>query len=85
MQVKLWDISSGAPQLVAAQDLKAGAVFAAAFCPASPFLIAAGGAKGSVAVWDTLTDARVAAKYGKLAGRTQRAAQQAEAIAPAGS
>lgn len=120
-QVKLWDVSSEQPSLVAASDMGVGAIFSAAFCAESPFLVAAGGAKvsygfwhppdgcrgfvglhadcpvcpeqsllamhlfkciaarepgchsedagsclqGSVAVWDTLSTAAVAAKYGR--------------------
>lgn len=64
-KVKLWDVSSEQPSLVAASDMGVGAIFSAAFCAESPFLVAAGGAKGSVAVWDTLSTAAVAAKYGR--------------------
>ena len=119
-QVKLWDVSSEQPSLVAATDMGVGAIFSAAFCAESPFLVAAGGAKvrrglwrccngcrqhageappdrpvavtagqkllnvrrrcmrakavqqsgrlvvqGTVAVWDTLSTAAVAAKYGQ--------------------
>ena len=63
-QAKLWDISTGEPKLLTAKDLKAGSIFAAAFCAESPFLLAAGGAKGKLVVWDTLQDRAVAAKYG---------------------
>ncbi len=63
-QAKLWDISTGEPKLLTAKDLKAGSIFAAAFCAESPFLLAAGGAKGTLVVWDTLQDRAVAAKYG---------------------
>ena len=63
-QVKLWDVA-GTPSLIAAQDLKEGALFAASFCPEQPSLFAAGGAKGSVVVWDILTSSAVASRYGK--------------------
>ncbi len=46
-----------------------GAVFAAAFCADAPALLAAGGARGTVVVWDVTTAAPVAARFGKqLAG-----------------
>lgn len=54
LQVKLWDIADNKPSLVAAQDLKVGACFTAAFCREAPWLLAAGGAAGTVAVWDVL-------------------------------
>lgn len=61
-RVKLWSISvEGKPSKLAGEDLKVGAVFAAGFCPDAPFVVAAGGAKGTVSVWDTTTHASVAA------------------------
>jgi hypothetical protein len=61
LQVKLWDVSGAAPKQLAAEDLKVGSVFAASFCGDAPMLLAAGGSKGSVSVWDTATNAAVAA------------------------
>jgi periodic tryptophan protein 1 len=53
-QVKLWSVPQGAaPALLASQDLKVGGVFSAAFCRDAPMVVAAGGAKGTVSVWDT--------------------------------
>ncbi|KAK9820102.1 hypothetical protein WJX72_006156 [[Myrmecia] bisecta] len=80
-QVKLWDVSSQQPNLIATEDLKVGAVFSASFCPEAPCYVAAGGAKGTVAVWDILTSGPVAAKYGRTLARTRgpvRATQAAE-------
>lgn len=64
--MKLWDVSSDEPSLVASSDVGVGALFSAAFCAESPFLIAAGGAKvtGSVhshlcpptRLWDFMHD-----------------------------
>jgi len=45
LQVKLWDVASEQPTLVASSDVGVGALFSAAFCAESPFLVAAGGAK----------------------------------------
>jgi periodic tryptophan protein 1 len=60
-RVKVWGISDdGQPGLLAAQDLKVGAVFGAAFCKDAPMVAAVGGAKGELAVWDTATEASVA-------------------------
>lgn len=64
MQVKLWDMSEK-PTLIASHELKAGALFAGGFCPEQPSLYAAGGAKGEVVVWDIMTSAAAAARYGK--------------------
>jgi periodic tryptophan protein 1 len=65
LQVKLWDITGSKPSLVAQQDLKVGACFTAAFCSDAPWLLAAGGAAGTVAVWDVLTNAAVSNRYAK--------------------
>ena len=74
MQVKLWDVSSQQPALLATQDLQVGAVFAAAFCPEAPWLLAAGGAMGTVAVWDITTNSAVMSKYGRSLSRAVAAA-----------
>jgi periodic tryptophan protein 1 len=75
-QVKLWDLGGNKPSLVAAQDAKVGAAFAAAFCPDAPWLLAAGGAAGTVAVWDVLTNAAVATRYGKQLAQSRTAGRQ---------
>ncbi len=64
VQVKLWDVRDK-PSLVASQDMKIGALFAAAFCQEQPNLYAVGGAKGEVVVWDVLSSNSVAEKFGK--------------------
>ncbi len=61
---KLWDISSGRPELLATRDLRVGAVFSAAFCRDAPHLLAAAGAKGTVTVWDVTCDDAVAQRFG---------------------
>lgn len=72
-QVKLWDVSEK-PSLVASQDLKVGALFAASFCAEQPSFYAAGGAKGEVVVWDILSSAAVVTRYGKELGQFQQGA-----------
>lgn len=53
-KIKLWGLEDKyKPLLLAQEDLKVGAVFSASFCRNAPLVVAAGGAKGSVAVWDT--------------------------------
>ena len=69
LQVKLWDVSTQQPALIATQDLQVGAVFGAAFCPEAPWLLAAGGAMGTVAVWDITTNSAVMSKYGRKLSR----------------
>jgi periodic tryptophan protein 1 len=72
-QVKLWDVSEK-PSLVASQDLKIGALFAASFCAEQPSFYAAGGAKGEVIVWDILSSNAVVERYGKDLGQFQQGA-----------
>ena len=54
--------------LLAAEDLQVGAVFAAGFCRDAPHLVAAGGSKGTVAVWDVTTAPAVEAYRAKQLG-----------------
>ena len=65
-------MSTHQPGLVASQDLKVGAVFAAAFCPEQPALLAVGGAKGEMVVWDVLTNPALAAKFGRQLAAARR-------------
>ena len=61
-KVKVWGVDAAAgeaPELLASADLKVGAVFAASFCRDAPLVLAAGGAKGEVAVWDTANSSAV--------------------------
>ena len=74
VQVKLWDLRDNKPSLVAAQDLKVGAAFTAGFCQDAPWLLAAGGAMGTVAVWDIMTSAAVTSRYGKQLAKLRNAA-----------
>lgn len=76
MQVKLWDVSTQQPALVATQDLQVGAVFAASFCPEAPWLLAAGGAMGTLAVWDITTNSAVMSKYGRQLSKAVAAASR---------
>jgi len=41
---------------VATKAMSIGQIFSVSFFPSSPFLLAAGGAKGIVAVWDVAAD-----------------------------
>ncbi|XVF61013.1 hypothetical protein PTKIN_Ptkin08bG0093900 [Pterospermum kingtungense] len=63
--VKLWDLSNNQPSCVASRNPKAGAVFSISFSQDIPFLLAIGGSKGKLGVWDTLSEAAVSGKFGK--------------------
>ena len=81
VQVKLWDVSTQQPALIATQDLQVGAVFGAAFCPEAPWLLAAGGAMGTVAVWDITTNPAVMSKYGRKLSRAVAAVAGDDSVA----
>ncbi|RZC80128.1 hypothetical protein C5167_042705 [Papaver somniferum] len=67
--VKLWDLSNNQPSCVASKNLKAGAVFSTSFSEDCPFLLAVGGSKGDLQIWDTLTENEVARRFGKYSYR----------------
>ncbi|KAK0656072.1 WD40-repeat-containing domain protein [Cercophora newfieldiana] len=59
--VKLWNIGPQGPSLVVSRDFDAGRVFSTTFGPDPEvaFRLAVAGSKGTVAVWDTSTNAGV--------------------------
>ncbi|XP_028805554.1 uncharacterized WD repeat-containing protein C17D11.16-like [Neltuma alba] len=57
--VKLWDLSNQQPSHVTSYDPKTGPVFSISFSKDDPFLLAIGGYKGKLKVWNTLLDAGV--------------------------
>ncbi|KAF2285004.1 hypothetical protein GH714_034587 [Hevea brasiliensis] len=67
--VKLWDLSNNQPSCVASKNPKAGAVFSISFSEDSPFLLAIGGSKGKLEVWDTLSDAGISRDWETTASR----------------
>lgn len=77
--VKLWDLTGNQPSCIASTNPKVGAVFAASFCKDAPFLLAVGGSKGNLHVWDTLSSGEVARRFGKFSPRPRRVANNTEA------
>ncbi|XP_074285024.1 uncharacterized protein LOC141610705 [Silene latifolia] len=69
--VKLWDLSNNQPSCVASKNPKAGAVFAVSFSVENPFLLAIGGSKGKLEVWDTLSEAGVAKRRNSTNTKSQ--------------
>ncbi|TXG59715.1 hypothetical protein EZV62_014288 [Acer yangbiense] len=63
--VKLWDLSNNQPSCVGSSNPKAGGVFSVSFSEDSPFLLAIGGSKGKLQVWDVLSDAGVSQRFSK--------------------
>ncbi|GMY22606.1 periodic tryptophan protein 1 like [Fagus crenata] len=60
----LWDLSNNQPSCIASTNPQAGAVFSVSFSEDSPFLLAIGGSKGNLEVWDTLSDAGIQRRFG---------------------
>ena len=60
--VKLWSVKGSAPTLVAKRNLQLGAIFDVAFSRDSPALLAAGGSKGKLGIWNTLELEEVSAR-----------------------
>lgn len=63
--VKLWDLSNNQPSFVASKNPDAGAVFSISFSEDNPFLLAIGGSKGRLELWDSLSDTSVHRRFGK--------------------
>ncbi|KAJ6990652.1 hypothetical protein NC653_019038 [Populus alba x Populus x berolinensis] len=62
--VKLWDLSNNQPSCLVSKNPKAGAIFSVSFSEDNPFLLAIGGSKGTLELWDTLSEAEVARRFG---------------------
>jgi len=58
--VKLWDIASeGKPTLIGHKKMAMGELFSLSFYKDIPWVLAAGGSKGEIAVWDTEENEKV--------------------------
>ncbi|RDX68779.1 hypothetical protein CR513_52195, partial [Mucuna pruriens] len=62
--VKLWDLANNQPSCVASKSPRVGAIFKISFSEDNPFLLAIGGSKGKLQVWDTLSDSSISRRYG---------------------
>lgn len=64
--IKIWD-SNGAsvPSCIATRDLGVGQIFSMSFDRSSPFVLAAGGNEGCLALWDIMENAEINRRYGK--------------------
>ena len=54
--VKIWDISNGNgtdPKMVSAKKMNMGEIFTLSYYKDIPWVLAAGGSKGELAIWDT--------------------------------
>lgn len=62
--VKLWDTTDNKPTCIASTNPKVGAIFSLGFSGDSPFLLAMGGSKGELHIWDTLKNSAMSQRYG---------------------
>lgn len=62
--VRLWDVQSGTPQVVATKEMAVGELFSMSFYADMPYTLAVGGSKGTFALWDTSENANVEATFG---------------------
>eukprot|EP01134_Creolimax_fragrantissima_P004176 CFRG4176T1 len=75
--VKVWDTIDNKPIAVASHETKLGPVYAAGFSPDSPFVVAAGGGKGKLKVWNLMEESpdafiRFSDRVNALQGQTQK-------------
>ncbi len=50
--VKIWDFSPQNPQLIFEKEMRAGELFTLDFYEEDPYVLACGGTKGELAIWD---------------------------------
>lgn len=76
--VKLWDTTGNQPTCIGSTNPKVGAIFSSSFCKDAPFLLAVGGSKGNLHVWDTFTSGEVSRRFGKFFPRPRRQSNKDE-------
>lgn len=58
--VKVWDISNGvSPIEVETKNMQQGELFSLRFCEDIPWVLAAGGSTGQMAIWDTSSSSKI--------------------------
>ncbi|KAI4342717.1 hypothetical protein MLD38_027307 [Melastoma candidum] len=62
--VKIWDLTNSQPSCVVSRNPRAGAVFSISFSEDNPFMLAIGGSKGRLELWDTWSEAAISQKCG---------------------
>lgn len=50
--VKVWDFSAEQPRLIFEKDMHVGELFTVDFYEEDPYILACGGTKGELAIWD---------------------------------
>jgi len=57
--IKIWDIGTGKPDCVATKSMGIDEVISASFYSSSPWLLAAGGGNGNVAIWEVNENSKI--------------------------
>ncbi len=69
--IKVWDCAGGSilgePDCLVTRDLGVGSLYTMSFDRSSPFIIAAGGDAGCLAIWDSMENVTINERYGKAA------------------
>ena len=86
--VKIWDINTGTePKLVGYKKTTMGELFSLSFYKDIPWVLAAGGSKGEVAIWDTEEQEAISQHFSPFLDKTRLPEEQfddePEEIAPA--
>ena len=70
--VKIWDIgNSSEPKLISYKKMGMGEMFSLSFYKDIPWVLAAGGSKGEVAVWDTEENEKIAQHFAAFVDKSK--------------
>jgi WD40 repeat protein len=84
--VRLWLVKDDKPVMIASREMKeAGSLYAMSFYTDEPFVIAAGGDKGKLAIWDTMENETVAKLFGASLPAWKEARAKLPRTAPSSS
>ena len=61
--VKIWDTTGGKPEAVAQKNLNIDEVFTVSFYGSSPWILAAGGGNGTVALWEVNENSKTEERF----------------------
>ena len=80
--VKVWDVLGedggprSAPKMIAYKSMAVGKLFGLEFCPDEPFVLAAGGDKGMLAIWESDEQVMIEDYFGPRVTRTDDALRE---------
>ncbi|TYZ63964.1 hypothetical protein PybrP1_004206 [[Pythium] brassicae (nom. inval.)] len=65
--VKIWDLADNKPVCITSKDMNVGELFSMSFYRDAPYMLAVGGSKGTLALWDTSENEGVERRFGSRA------------------